>query len=182
MAEERKTKAQIRVLTITMSDTRKRANDESGRVLVEGVIEGGLKHVRHVILREEPQFLQELVRTVASENQADCVIVNGGTGITPRDRTFEALDAIFDKRIIGFGEEFRRLSWDQIGPHSILSRASAGVVDGCIVFSLPGSVRAVKIGVTELILPVIEHAVELALGHSTHVPTKPPPPSSPQLA
>ena len=180
MTEERKARAKIRVLTITMSDTRKRANDESGRVLVETVLEGGLTHVRHVILREEPQFLQELVRTVASENQADCVIINGGTGITPRDRTFEALDAIFEKRIIGFGEAFRRLSWDQIGPHSILSRASAGVVDGCVVFSLPGSVRAVKIGVAELILPVIEHAVGLALGHSTHVPANPPP-SAPTL-
>src|SRR5690348_10872340 len=111
MLEDRPNR-QIRVLTITMSDTRKRANDESGRVLVEAVIEGGLTHVRHVILKEEPRFLQELVRSVATENQAECVIITGGTGITPRDRTFEALDEIFEQRIVGFGEAFRRLSWD----------------------------------------------------------------------
>ncbi len=161
-----------------MSDTRKRANDESGRTLVDAVVAGGLTHVRHVILKEEPKFLQELVRTVASENQAEYIIVNGGTGITPRDRTFEALDEIFDKRMDGFGEAFRRVSWEQIGPHAILSRASAGVVDGCVVFSLPGSVRAVKLGV-ELILPVVSHAVDLALGHATHVAATGVPPAPP---
>ena len=177
---EQRTSRQIRVLTITMSDSRKRANDESGRVLVELLVAGGLKHVRHVILKEEPRFLQELVRTVATENQAECVIVTGGTGITPRDRTFEALDAIFEQRIVGFGEAFRRLSWDAIGATAILSRASAGVVNECLVFSLPGSVRAVRLGVEQLILPVIEHAVDLAAGRSTHVHTQPPPPFGPE--
>jgi molybdenum cofactor biosynthesis protein B len=170
----------IRVLTVTMSDTRKRSNDESGRALVEEMTSSeGIKHVRHVILKEEPRFLQELVRSVSTDNAADAVIITGGTGITPRDQTYEALQEIFDKDIVGFGETFRRLSWEQIGPHSILSRASAGVVNECLVFSLPGSTRAVRLGVRELILPVLHHAVDLAMGRSTHVPTKPPaPPSS----
>ena len=171
-------KPPIRVLTVTMSDTRKRSNDESGRALVEELVAGGVKHVRHVILREEPRFLQELVRSVSTDNAADAVVVTGGTGITPRDTTFEALREIFDKDIVGFGETFRRLSWEQIGPHSILSRASAGVVNECLVFSLPGSTRAVRLGVRELILPILGHAVDLAMGRSTHVPTAPPPPYS----
>jgi molybdopterin adenylyltransferase len=168
----------IRVLTITMSDTRKRSNDESGRALVEELGEDGIKHVRHVILKEEPRFLQELVRSVSTDNAADAIVITGGTGITPRDQTYEALHAIFDKHIVGFGETFRRLSWDQIGPHSILSRATAGVVNECLVFALPGSIRAVRLGVKSLILPILRHAVDLAAGRSTHVPTQRPPPPS----
>ncbi len=174
-------KTPVRVLTVTMSDTRKRSNDESGRALVEELLAGGVQHVRHVVLREEKRFLQELVRSVSSDNAADAVVVTGGTGITPRDTTYEALLEIYDKHLIGFGETFRRLSWDQIGPHSILSRASAGVVNECLVFSLPGSTKAVRLGVKSLILPVLGHAVELAMGRSNHVPERvpPAPPSGP---
>ncbi len=161
-----------------MSDSRKRSNDESGRALVEDLVAGGVKHVRHVILKEEPRFIQELVRSVSTDNTADAVVITGGTGITPRDNTYEALLEIYDKHLIGFGETFRRLSWDQIGPHAILSRASAGVVNECVVFSLPGSTKAVRLGVRELILPILQHAVELAIGRSTHVPSMIPPPVS----
>ncbi len=166
----------IRVLTVTMSDTRKRSNDESGRALVEELVNGGMKHVRHVILREEPRFLQELVRSVSTDNAAEAVVITGGTGITPRDTTYEALHEIYEKEIVGFGETFRRLSWEQMGPHALLSRASAGVVNECLVFSLPGSTRAVRLGVRELIVPILSHAVDLATGSSTHIPTHPPPP------
>ena len=164
-----------------MSDTRKRSNDESGRALVEELVAGGVKHVRHVILREEPRFLQELVRSSSTDNAADAVVITGGTGITPRDTTYEALLEVYDKHLVGFGETFRRLSWEQIGPHAILSRASAGVVNECLVFSLPGSVKAVRLAVKSLILPVLAHAVELAIGRSTHVPSMvpTPPPSGP---
>ncbi len=172
MAED-KEKSPIRVVTVTMSDTRKRSNDESGRALVEELTLGGVKHVRHVILKEEPRFLQELVRSVSTDNVADAMVITGGTGITPRDTTYEALKEIFDKDIAGFGETFRRLSWDEIGPHSILSRASAGVVNECLVFSLPGSTRAVCLGVRALILPILHHAVDLAMGRATHVPAPP---------
>lgn len=185
MSEAESGKPPVRVLTVTMSDTRKRSNDESGRALVEELVAGGAKHVRHVILKEEPRFLQELVRSVSTDNAADAVIITGGTGITPRDNTYEALEEIFDKHLIGFGETFRRLSWEQIGPHAILSRASAGVVNECLVFSLPGSTKAVRLGVRQLILPILTHAVDLAAGRSTHVPdgalSGPLPPPSGQL-
>jgi molybdenum cofactor biosynthesis protein B len=165
----------VRVVTVTMSDTRKRSNDESGRVLVEELSSAErVKHIRHVILKEEPRFLQEFVRSVSTDNAAEAIVITGGTGITPRDVTYEALQAIFDKDIVGFGETFRRLSWEEIGAHAILSRASAGVVNECLVFSLPGSVRAVRLGVRQLILPLLHHAVDLAIGRSTHVHGSPP--------
>jgi molybdenum cofactor biosynthesis protein B len=157
----------VRVLTVTMSDTRKRDTDESGRVLVEELVAGGMTHVRHVILREEPRFLQELVRSAATDNVAEAVVITGGTGISPRDTTYEALAEIYDKEMVGFGEAFRRQSWDLIGPRSVLSRASAGVINECLVFSLPGSVAAVKLGVS-LVLPILRHSVEIAAGHTAH--------------
>ena len=165
---EHESQGPLRVVTVTMSDTRKRSNDESGDTLAAAVKRGGLTHVRHVILREEPRFIQELVRLVAVDNEAEAVIVTGGTGISPRDRTFEALEEIFDKRIDGFGETFRRLSWDEIGPTAILSRATAGIVDEVLVFSLPGNPKAVELGVNKLILPVLKHSVDLARGRTAH--------------
>jgi molybdenum cofactor biosynthesis protein B len=158
----------VRVLTVTMSDSRNRHTDESGKVLVQLLVGAGLTHVRHVILKEEPRFLQELVRTIGTDNAAEAVVITGGTGIAPRDITVEALDEIFDKRLDGFGEAFRRLSWDVIGPRAVLSRACAGVVHQVMIYALPGSPRSVELGVKELILPTIHHAVELATGRARH--------------
>ena len=162
------TEPRLRILTATVSDTRTRANDESGKVLDELLREGGHDIVRHVIVKDEPTFLQELVHGIADMNDADAIILTGGTGIAKRDQTHEALEAVFEKRIDGFGETFRRLSWDEIGPMAILSRATAGVVNGCVVFALPGSPSAVRLGVAKLILPVLRHAVDLAQGRTGH--------------
>jgi molybdenum cofactor biosynthesis protein B len=164
----------IRVVTVTVSDTRTRANDESGRVLAELLREAGVEVGRHVIVKDEVAFLQELVRSVADDNESDAIILTGGTGIAKRDQTHEALEAILEKRLDGFGEAFRRLSWEEIGPRAILSRATAGVVNGCLVFSLPGSVNAVKLGMTKLILPTLAHAVDLVQGRTQHRPSPSP--------
>jgi molybdenum cofactor biosynthesis protein B len=158
----------LRVLTVTVSDTRKRETDDAGKALDRELTSGGFQVVRHVIVKDEPEFIRTLVRLTATANEAEAIVLSGGTGITPRDNTFEALEAIFDKRIDGFGEAFRRISFDEIGPHSLLSRATAGVVNECLVFSLPGSTKAVILGVTRLINPVLRHAVDLACGRSTH--------------
>jgi molybdenum cofactor biosynthesis protein B len=158
----------IRVLTATVSDTRTRANDESGKLLTELLREAGYEIVRHVIVKDETPFIQELARAVADDNEADAIVLTGGTGIAKRDCTHEALEAILEKRLDGFGEAFRRLSWDEIGPRAILSRAIAGVVNRCVVFSLPGSTAAVRLGVTKLISPVLAHAVDLAQGRTKH--------------
>jgi molybdopterin adenylyltransferase len=157
----------IRVLTVTVSDSRKRETDESGKTLDQELSAAGFNIVRHVIVKDEPGFLRDLIRMTANSNEADAIVLTGGTGITPRDSTYEALEGVFEKHILGFGEAFRRVSFDEIGPHAMLSRATAGVFNECVVFSLPGSTRAVRIGV-KLIVPILRHAVDLACGRSTH--------------
>jgi molybdenum cofactor biosynthesis protein B len=169
---ERKTP--LRILTVTVSDSRKRATDEAGKRLDDALRGAGFLVVRHVIVRDEPDFIRELVRAASNDNEADAVVLTGGTGITPRDQTFEALESVFEKRIDGFGEVFRRMSFEELGPHAILSRATAGVVNQCVVYSLPGSTKAVELGVNKLIIPTIEHAVELATGRATHTMSKAP--------
>jgi molybdenum cofactor biosynthesis protein B len=98
----------------------------------------------------------------------DAIVLTGGTGIAPRDRTIEVLEPLFEKTIPGFGEAFRRLSWDEIGANAILSRAVAGVVDGRVVIALPGSVSAVRLAVEKIIVPTLAHAVDLASGRHRH--------------
>jgi molybdenum cofactor biosynthesis protein B len=158
----------IRISTVTISDTRTRETDDSGRVCGELLKEAGHQVVRHLIIKDDPNYIKELVRDLSDANACDAIIANGGTGITKRDNTHEALEAIFEKRIDGFGEAFRRISWDDFGPRAILTRATAGVFNACVVFSLPGSPNAVRLGVNKLILPVLRHAVDLAQGRATH--------------
>ncbi len=168
MADELPPLTQIRVLTVTVSDTRKRETDDAGKALDRELVSAGFQVARHVIVKDEPDFIRDLVRLTATANEAEAIVLAGGTGITPRDNTFEALEGIFEKRIDGFGEAFRRISFDEIGPHSMLSRATAGVYNECVIFSLPGSTKAVMLGVRRLIIPVLRHAVDLATGRSTH--------------
>lgn len=156
-----------RIVTVTVSDTRTVADDLSGRALAEE-LGGSYVLVRHAIVPDEPERITALVREVTGANQADAIVFTGGTGIAPRDRTFEALEALFDKRLDGFGEAFRRLSFDEIGPRAILSRATAGTVGTCMIFSLPGSEKAVRLGSRALIAPVLGHARDLLHGRTAH--------------
>jgi molybdenum cofactor biosynthesis protein B len=165
------TKKTIRIFTVTVSDTRTRETDESGALLVELLRQAGHTVVRHAIIKDEPEFVQDLVRNLSDENTADAILLSGGTGISKRDSTPEALEAIFQKRMDGFGEAFRRLSWDEIGPRAVLTRATAGVFNGAVVFALPGSPNAVRLGVEKLILPILEHAIDLAQGRTAHKKT-----------
>jgi molybdenum cofactor biosynthesis protein B len=158
----------IRICVVTVSDTRTRATDDSGRTAKELLEAEGYSVVRHVIIKDDPRYIKELIRDMSDANACDAIVVNGGTGITKRDNTHEALEEIFEKRIDGFGEAFRRLSWDEFGPKAILTRATAGVFNTCVVFALPGSPNAVRLGVTKLVLPVLVHAVDLAQGRATH--------------
>jgi molybdopterin adenylyltransferase len=167
MPEDQSSLPPIRVLTVTVSDSRKRETDDSGKALDEALSGAGFQIVRHVIVKDEPTFLRDLIRLTSNNNDADAIVLTGGTGITPRDSTYEALEAVFDKHIVGFGEVFRRVSFDEIGPHALLSRATAGVCNECLVFSLPGSTKAVRLGV-KLIIPILRHAVDLATGRQTH--------------
>jgi molybdenum cofactor biosynthesis protein B len=157
----------IRVVTLTLSDTRTLADDESGRLLGELLREAGFDVVSHGVLREEPELVRQAVDRLAQGDLADALVLTGGTGVAPRDRTVETLEPIFDKTLDGFGEAFRRLSWDEIGPRAILSRATMGVVRGRIVVALPGSPAAVRLAVERLLAPMLAHAVDLASGKAT---------------
>ena len=161
-----------RVITVTVSDTRTKDDDFSGRALVEEL--AAFTHVRHEIVPDEPERIAGILRDVMQNDEADAVVLSGGTGIAPRDRTFEALEALFDKKLDGFGEAFRRLSWDQVGARAILSRATAGTIGTRLVFSLPGSEKAVRLGARELIVPLLAHGVDLLHGRAGHAvkPTK----------
>jgi molybdenum cofactor biosynthesis protein B len=100
-----------------------------------------------------------LVRDRAADPQVDVIVTTGGTGITRRDSTFEAIDGVLEKRLPGFGELFRMLSFQEIGAAAMLSRACAGTCDGTIVVALPGSEHAVRLAMTRLILPELGHLV-----------------------
>lgn len=157
-----------RILTVTVSDTRTSVDDMSGLALAEELAAFTL--VRHVIVPDEPGAIVELVRGVLEGDEADAVVLSGGTGIAPRDLTCEALEALFDKHLDGFGEAFRRLSWEEIGPRAILSRAIAGTIGTRLVFSLPGSEKAARLGARMLIAPILAHAVDLVQGRAGHAP------------
>ena len=155
-----------RVITVTVSDTRTEADDLSGRALAEEL--ASFTVVRHVIVPDEPEGILAVIKEVMENDEGDAIVLSGGTGIAPRDRTFEAVEALFDKRLDGFGETFRRLSWEQIGPRAILSRATAGTIGTRIIFSLPGSEKAVRLAARELIVPLLAHAVDLLHGRTAH--------------
>jgi molybdenum cofactor biosynthesis protein B len=156
--------AKVRVATITSSDTRTEADDEGGKVLGERLREAGFVVVSHAIVREDPGALTRAVTERLRKRDVDAIVITGGTGVSPRDRTLEAFLPLCEKLIDGFGEAFRRLSWDEIGPKAILSRAAAGTTGGKVIVALPGSVNAVRLGVDQLLAPTLAHACALAQG------------------
>jgi molybdenum cofactor biosynthesis protein B len=153
------TPSTLRVALLTASDSRTGADDEGGRVLRQLAAEAGFAVVGEALLREEPAALREHVAALAASGTVDAVLVTGGTGLAPRDRTPEAIGALFERRLDGFGELFRALSFAEIGPAAMLSRADAGVVGGVLVFLLPGSPAAVRLAMQRLIVPELAHAV-----------------------
>jgi len=147
------------VAVITASDTRTADDDTSGRYLRTALEERGHVVVASSIVRDEPALVVDAVRGARAAG-AEVVIVTGGTGISRRDTTFEAIDGLLHKRIPGFGELFRLLSFQEIGSAAMLSRATAGVTaDGLIVFSVPGSTGACRTALERLILPELGHLV-----------------------
>jgi molybdenum cofactor biosynthesis protein B len=149
----------VRVALLTASDSRTPVDDEGGGVLRALAVEAGFTVVDEALLREEPAALRAHVAALAASGTVDAVLVTGGTGLAPRDRTPEAVGALFERRLEGFGELFRALSFAEIGPAAMLSRADAGVVGDALVFLLPGSPGAVRLAMRRLIGPELAHAV-----------------------
>jgi molybdenum cofactor biosynthesis protein B len=147
----------VRCYVITISDTRTEANDASGDAIVELLQVAGHEIVGRCIVRDDPVAVRDAVRRQAVDAQA--VITTGGTGLSSRDSTYEAISSLLDKRLDGFGELFRMLSYGEVGSAAMLSRACAGSIGHTAVFSLPGAEQAVRLGVTKLIAPEIGHIV-----------------------
>ncbi len=154
-----KDSAAVRVGVITVSDTRGEGDDGSGRRIRELITAAGHEVVFYRIVRDEPESIVGLIRLPPSV--ADVIITNGGTGLAPRDTTFEAVSQLIQREIPGFGELFRMLSYEEVGAAAMLSRAVAGLVGDRAVFCLPGSTKAVELAMTKLIVPQLGHLVGL---------------------
>jgi molybdenum cofactor biosynthesis protein B len=153
--------ASIRCAILTISDTRTDATDTGGRAIATLLAEAGHEVVSKIILRDEPLQVQRVILEWIADEQARvrAIITTGGTGITSRDSTYEAVVALFEKQLDGFGELFRMLSYQEIGAAAMLSRACAGVLRKRVILSLPGSEHAVRLAMTKLILPELGHLV-----------------------
>lgn len=143
---------------ITISDTRDEASDTSGAAIRALLAERGHRVLHYAVVKDEPAQIVALVQQLAAQG-CKVILTNGGTGIARRDSTFEAIDSLLDKRLPGFGEIFRMLSYQEIGPAAMLSRATAGLHRGALVFCMPGSTNAVRLAMEKLILPELAHLV-----------------------
>ena len=151
--------ASIRCGIITCSDTRTPETDKSGQLLRELLTKEGHRIDAYHVVKDEPASVQKLVQNLSKEQALAAIIINGGTGISERDSTFEAIDGLLEKRLVGFGEIFRYLSYKDIGSPAILSRATAGLYQGKVIFSIPGSSGAVRLAMEALIIPELPHIV-----------------------
>jgi molybdenum cofactor biosynthesis protein B len=149
---------------LTISDTRTRADDRSGARLRELLARAGHEVLRYEIVPDDPMRIREALQPLFADSTVQAIFLSGGTGIAPRDTTFEAVRSLFEKEIEGFGELFRTLSYQEIGAAAMLSRATAGIVAGKIVFSMPGSTAAVELAMEKLALPELGHALRLLEG------------------
>jgi len=144
---------------ITVSDSRTEQTDESGTLIRQLLAGAGHHIVRYAIVRDEPEQVRKLLRELGDDDACRVVLLNGGTGIAARDRTYEAVVALLEKRLDGFGELFRYLSYAEIGSGAIASRAVGGVYRGKLIFSMPGSADAVGLAMNKLIIPELAHLV-----------------------
>ena len=149
----------VGVAVLTISDTRTPESDKSGRLIKEHLARDGHVIVDYRIVPDEPGSIQGAIAPWIDDESISAVICSGGTGIAERDRTFETLSAMFDRQLLGFGELFRMLSYEEIGPAAMMSRASAGIANATAVFSLPGSSNAVQLAMDKLIGPELGHIV-----------------------
>jgi len=137
--DESKPFISVNVAVLTISDTRSEADDKSGNVLVERITQAGHRLIDRAIVKDETEAITRKLRAWIADEEVDCVIATGGTGLTGRDVTPEAFLSVYEKEIEGFGELFRNLSYEKIGTSTIQSRATGGVANGTFLFALPGS-------------------------------------------
>ena len=151
--------ASVPCFVLTMSDTRTMETETSGRAIAELLTEAGHIVIDRQVVKDDPAEVRRVVSEHIDTGTIQAVITTGGTGISRRDSTYEELTELFEKRLDGFGELFRTLSFEQIGAAAMLSRATAGVIRGCAVFMLPGSEAGVRLAMTRLVIPELGHVV-----------------------
>ena len=149
--------ASVRCFVLTITDTRTEQNDASGDAIVGLLATAGHVITARALVKDDPEAVRHAIS--ANAPAADVIITTGGTGITSRDSTYEAIAGLLDKQLDGFGELFRMISYQEIGSAAMLTRACAGSIGRVALFSLPGSIHAVTLGMTRLILPEIGHVV-----------------------
>ena len=157
--------AAVSCSVLTVSDSRTPETDTSGRAIRQLLEDAGHVIIGHAIVKDEPEEVASYVRAQVADASTQVVITTGGTGITARDGTFDAVDAMLEKRLDGFGELFRMLSFQEIGAAAMLSRATAGTASSgtaerTAIFVLPGSEAAVRLAMTRLILPELGHLAQ----------------------
>jgi molybdopterin adenylyltransferase len=164
--EEHKAKGKrsINCFVITVSDTRDETTDTSGQLIKSLLVNENHQLAGYRIVKDEPEQIETLLRDVLRQDAVETIIVNGGTGISPRDGTYEVIVKLLEKRLDGFGEIFRYLSYQDIGSAAIMSRAVAGSCRGKVLISLPGSKGAVGLAMEKLILPELRHMVSQLQG------------------
>ena len=154
--------ASVSCFVLTISDTRTETTDSSGRAIVDLLGAAGHSVVGRAIVGDDAALVRSTIERQLANPDVQVIITTGGTGITSRDRTFEVIDAMLEKRLDGFGELFRMLSYQQIGSAAIMSRAIAGLAGRRIIMSLPGSEAAVRLAIEKLVIPELGHLVQQA--------------------
>jgi molybdenum cofactor biosynthesis protein B len=149
----------LRCAILTVSDSRDAKSDGSGAVIEAALGAAGHTIALREILRDDRAAIHEWVLRCVARSDIDAVLVTGGTGVSPRDQTIEAVEPLLQRQLPGFGEIFRALSFEEIGPAAMLSRALAGTVERTAVFVMPGSRGAVKLALERLIVPELPHLI-----------------------
>ena len=152
----------VRCFIVTVSDTRTEATDTSGRAIADLLTAAGHVVAGRAIVKDDAEMVRGTLERQLAVADVQAIITTGGTGVTARDSTYEVVSSLLQKRLDGFGELFRMLSFQQIGPAAMMSRACAGIAAGHIVVSLPGSEAAVRLAMERLLIPELGHLVQQA--------------------
>jgi molybdopterin adenylyltransferase len=147
----------VTVAIVTVSDSRTPETDKNYHYLEARLTELGHRVAAYRLIKDEPDQVAAVLEELAAMLDVQIILFNGGTGISPRDTTFDVISRMLEKTMPGFGELFRMLSWDEVGAAAMLSRATAGVYKKTLVFSMPGSPNAVQVALEKLILPELNH-------------------------
>lgn len=150
----------VRCYVLTVSDTRNAQNDTSGLAIRDLLVTAGHQVAGWKIVPDDADGLRKTIKEQLADEGVQVVITTGGTGISSRDSTCEAVDPLFEKRLDGFGELFRAISFQEIGSAAMMTRATAGTVGRKAIFALPGSEKAVRLAMTKLLIPELGHVVQ----------------------